>query len=49
MYAGKYRRILKVYTCGDDGNRDENPQDPKGHDGEEVMEELLLLDLEPAN
>ena len=35
-----------MHTCRDDGDGDEDAGDSKGHDGEEVVEELLLLHLE---
>jgi len=40
-------RIAKP-TCGNYCNRNENPEYPERHDGHEVVEELLLLDLKPA-
>ena len=40
-------RIAKP-TCGNYCNRNENTEYPERHDGHEVVEELLLLDLKPA-
>jgi hypothetical protein len=45
------RRSLSIGkpTCRNYCNRNENTKYPERHDGHEVVEELLLLDLKPAH